>query len=82
MKQDITHFDLNALSKLIKNKIISPTELLEAFSKNILLKNNKINAIVTISENAKTDALQAENEINQCKVELENMATQYNKCND
>ena len=64
MKQDITHFDLNGLSKLIKNKIISPTELLEAYSKNILLKNNKINAIVTISENAKTDALQAENEIN------------------
>ena len=57
MKQNITHFDLNKLSKLIKNKIISPTELLEAYSKNIILKNKKINAVVTISANAEADAL-------------------------
>ena len=63
MKQNITHFDLNKLSKLIKNKIISPTELLEAYSKNIILKNKKINAVVTISANAEADALKAENEI-------------------
>ena len=67
MKQNITHFDLNKLSKLIKNKIISPTELLEAYSKNIILKNKKINAVVTISANAEADALKAENEINNGK---------------
>ena len=67
MKQNITHFDLNKLSKLIKNKIISPTELLEAYSKNIILKNKKINAVVTISANAEADALKAENEINSGK---------------
>jgi len=63
MKQDITHFDLNELSKLIKNKIISPTELIEAYSKNIISENKNINAIVTFSDIAKSDALQAEKEI-------------------
>ncbi|MQG18425.1 MAG: amidase [SAR202 cluster bacterium] len=63
MNQDITSYDLNKLSKLIKNKIISPNELLDEYLKNISSKNKQINAIVTISENAKSDAKQAENEI-------------------
>ena len=63
MNQDITSYDLNKLSKLIKNKIISPNELLDEYLKNISSKNKQINAIVTISENAKSDAKKAENEI-------------------
>src|SRR4051812_36808206 len=60
MHTELTYLDATALAHLIRDKEVSPVEVMQAHLDRIAALNPRINAIVTVADNAMRDARAAE----------------------